>query len=208
VEVWATDLWFKPSENLRRVADAGVADGIFPVHANARALPFADAFFDAVVSIDSFPYYGTDDLYLNYIGRFLKHDGQLGIAGVGLIHELEGVVPEHLQAWWTSDLWCLHSATWWRRHWGQTGIVTIDTADTLPDGWRLWVDWLGLVAPENVTEIAALEADAGRVLGYVRVVGRRRAEVPLVDLDIGSVPMKYEERPLLRDSAGGDPTPA
>jgi SAM-dependent methyltransferase len=201
VEVWATDLWFRPSENFTRASDAGVAEGVFPVHANARALPFADAFFDAVVSIDSFPYYGTDDLYLNYIARFLTPDGQLGIAGVGLIHELEGVVPEHLHGWWTSDLWCLHSAAWWRRHWWQTRIVTIETADTLPDGWRLWVDWLRLVAPENVTEIGALEADAGRVLGYVRVVGRRRADAPLVDLDIVSVPTEYRKHPLLRDGS-------
>jgi SAM-dependent methyltransferase len=203
VEVWATDLWFRPSENLTRVRDAGVEDGVFPVHANARALPFAESFFDAVVSIDSFPYYGTDDLYLNYIARFLKQDGQLGIAGVGLAHELGGVVPEHLQAWWTSDLWCLHSATWWRRHWEQTGIVAVGTADTLPDGWRFWVDWLRLVAPENATEIGALEADAGRCLGYVRVVGRRRAGAALVDLDIVSVPTGYTRQPLLREGVDG-----
>src|SRR5580765_7714465 len=41
VEVWATDLWFSAAENLERVRDAGVADGVFPVHADARALPYA-----------------------------------------------------------------------------------------------------------------------------------------------------------------------
>jgi SAM-dependent methyltransferase len=198
VEVWATDLWFKPSENLARIRDAGVADGVFAIHASARALPFADAFFDAVVSIDSFPYYGTDDLYLNYVARFLRPEGQLGIAGAGLVHEFEAAVPERLQAWWTSDLWCLHSAGWWRRHWTRTGIVNIETCDTLPDGWRLWVDWLQLVAPENTTEIRTVEDDAGRQLGYVRVVGRRRAEAQLVDMDI-SVPAEYVKKPLLRD---------
>lgn len=65
VEVWATDLWFSASENLLRIRDAGVEDGVFPIHADARSLPFAAEFFDAVVSIDSFVYYGTDDLYLS-----------------------------------------------------------------------------------------------------------------------------------------------
>ena len=71
VQVWATDLWFSASENLRRIRDAGVEDGVFPIHADARALPFAAEFFDAVISLDSFPYYGTDDLYLSAleIGR-------------------------------------------------------------------------------------------------------------------------------------------
>src|SRR5262245_53991956 len=72
VQVWATDLWFSAAENLQRVRDAGVEDGVFPIHADARSLPFAEGFFDVIISIDSFVYYGTDDLYLNYLARFLK----------------------------------------------------------------------------------------------------------------------------------------
>src|ERR1700730_3283701 len=54
VQVWAIDLWFSASENLQRIRDASVDNGVFPMHADARALPFATEFFDAVVSIDSF----------------------------------------------------------------------------------------------------------------------------------------------------------
>ena len=198
VQVWATDLWFSASENLQRIRDAGVEDGVFPIHADARSLPFAAEFFDAIVSIDSFFYYGTDDLYLNYLARFVKPGGPVGIAGAGLMREIEGPVPEHLREWWTADLWCLHSAAWWRRHWERTGILDVEVADTLPDGWRFWLDWLKLVAPDNATEIQALEADAGRHLGYVRVVGRRRAEAQLLE-PIVSVPTQYAKKPLLRD---------
>ena len=60
--------------------------------------------------LDSFPYFGTDDLYLNYLARFVKPGGPLGIAGAGLMREIEGPPPEHLREWWTQDLWCLHSA--------------------------------------------------------------------------------------------------
>ena len=126
VQVWATDLWFSASENLQRIRDAGVEDGVFPIHADARSLPFAAEFFDAIVSIDSFFYYGTDDLYLNYLARFVKPGGPVGIAGAGLMREIEGPVPAHLREWWTADLWCLHSAAWWRRHWERTGILDID----------------------------------------------------------------------------------
>ena len=65
VEVWAADLWFSSAERLERIRDAGVEGRVFPIHADARSLPFATGFFDAIVSIDSFVYYGTDDLYLN-----------------------------------------------------------------------------------------------------------------------------------------------
>ena len=97
MQVWATDLWFSAEERSQRIRDAGVVDGgVVAIHADARALPFDLEFFDAIVSIDSFPYYGTDDLYLGYLARFVKPGGAIGIAGAGLMHEIDGAVPEHL----------------------------------------------------------------------------------------------------------------
>ena len=112
IEVWATDLWFSAAENIQRIRDAGAQDGVFPLHADARSLPFAPEFFDAIVCIDSYPYFGTDDLYLNYLAQFVKPGGPIGMAGAGLIEEIEGDVPEHLRAWWTQDFWAFHSASW------------------------------------------------------------------------------------------------
>ena len=197
VHVWATDLWFSASENLQRIRDAGVEDGVFPIHADARSLPFAAEFFDAIVSIDSFVYYGTDDLYLNYLAQFVKPGGPVGIAGAGLVREIEGDVPKHLREWWTQDLWCLHSAAWWRRHWERTGIMEIDVADTMADGWQRWLDWHRVIAADNEAEIKALEADRGSYLGYVRMVGRRRGQATLAD-HVVSVPTQYTKKPLLR----------
>jgi SAM-dependent methyltransferase len=196
-QVWATDLWFSASENLQRIRDAGVEDGVFPIHADARSMPFAAEFFDAILCIDSFPYFGTDDLYLNYLAQFVKGGGRVGIAGAGLMREVEAAPPEHLREWWTPDLWCLHSANWWRRHWDRTGIVEIEVADTMPDGWQLWLDWHKIVAPDNHLEIEALEADQGQYLGYVRLVGRRQGDVKLAD-DIETVTTQYTKVPLLR----------
>ncbi len=197
VQVWATDLWFSTSESLQRIRDAGVEDGVFPIHADARALPFATEFFDAVVSIDSFAYYGTDDLYLGYLARFVRPGGAVGIAGAGLMEEIEGPVPDHLREWWEPSVWCLHSAPWWRRHWERTGIMAVELADTMPDGWQSWLDWQRTICPDNHTEIKAVEADRGSHLGYVRLVGRRRIEAQLEE-PIVSIPAQYSKKPLLR----------
>ena len=43
VQVWAADLWFSPAENVRRVRDAGAEGGVFPLRADAKALPFAES---------------------------------------------------------------------------------------------------------------------------------------------------------------------
>ena len=75
--------------------------------------------------------------------------------------------------------------------------MDIDLADTMPDGWQVWLDWHRVIAPDNEAEIEALEADRGDYLGYVRFVGRRKAEVELPD-QIVSVPAHYTKKPLLR----------
>ncbi len=201
VQVWATDLWFSPAENRQRIADAGldVAEGVFPIHADARSLPFAADFFDAIVSIDSIPYYGTDDNYLNYLARFVKPGGLIGIAGAALLREFDGPVPDALKDWWEPNMSCLHSAGWWRRHWEKSGILDIELADSMEEGWRLWLQWQLVVAPENLAEIRAVEADQGNWLGYMRVIGRRRADAKLED-PVTTVRTTYLQRPLLRDS--------
>ena len=201
VQVWATDLWFSAAENIQRVRDAGVEDGVFPLHADAHSLPFAPEFFDAIVCIDCYPYFGTDDLYLNYLAQFVKLGGPIGIAGVGLMREMEGPVPDHLRPMWGQDFWAIHSAAWWRRHWERTGILAVEVADDMPNGWQRWLEWQHAVAPDNSVEIKAVEDDAGRYLGYVRVVGRR-AGVKLEEYcwpdTMRSIPPQYTKKPLLR----------
>jgi len=66
VKVWANDLWISAGENWECIREAGCEDLICPIHAEAHSLPYAGEFFDAIVSLDSYQYYGTDDLYLEY----------------------------------------------------------------------------------------------------------------------------------------------
>jgi len=197
VQVWSTDLWTPASENFQRIRDAGMEQHVFPIHADARSLPFAAEFFDAIISIDSYPYYGTDAFYLGTLARFLKPGGQIGIAGAGLVQEIKEELPAHLRDWWTPDLWCLHSAEWWHKHWERSEIMDIEMADTMVDGWLRWLDWHHTIAPDNHPEINALNADQGRYLGYVRMVARLRSGIKLEE-PVLSVPSHYSKNPLLR----------
>lgn len=203
VEVWATDLWIAATENWQRIRDAGLEDRVFPLHADAHSLPFAAEFFDAIIAVDCYSYFGTDDLYLNYVVQFLKPGASIGIAGAGLVQEMPTPVPDHLREFWTQDIWSLHSAAWWRRHWEHTGLVEITTADTMEDGWKLWSHWHRKSWPDNTQEITALEEDAGRHMGYVRVVGRRRDNIKLESYawpdTMRSFPQQYEKQPIARE---------
>ena len=187
LQVWAADLWIDASENFSRICAAGVEDRAFPIHAEARAMPFADGFFDAMVSVDAYHYFGTDDLYLeSHLARLVKPGGQMGIVVPGLVEELvSSEAPVHLLPYWEPAFFSLHSPGWWRRHWERSGLVTVEQADLLPDGWKLWMEsdllWSErLGKPADEAEMLAL--DRGRTLGFTRVVARRN-ERPVARLD-------------------------
>lgn len=176
VQVWANDLWIPAAENWERVREAGLEASVFPMHAEAHALPYADGFFDAVVSIDAYHYFGTDDLYIGYITRFLRSGGQIGIVSPGLTTEIDAP-PEPLRPYWPWDFASFHSADWWRRHWARTGKVQVEHAGMLPDGWRHWLRWLETCAAAGNAsgddEAQMLRIDAGRTVGFARVTARK-----------------------------------
>ena len=64
--VYAADLWSDPEDNRRFFAQMGLTDAqVLPVKADASALPFAPETFDAVVSIDSYHYFGRNPAFLD-----------------------------------------------------------------------------------------------------------------------------------------------
>ncbi|MFD9003909.1 SAM-dependent methyltransferase [Streptomyces sp. NPDC059582] len=184
VQVVAADLWVKPDDNAARIAEAGVADRVLPVLVEAHDLPFGDGTFDAIVSVDAYHYFGTDDLYLPTLTRLLKPGGRIGVVVPALREEPTGTEPpEHLKPFWEPAFWSFHSAAWWRRHWIRSGAVEVETVDRQPDGWQDWLLWSEVCAEESPSEfmagmaresVALLRADEGRALGFVRAVGRRR----------------------------------
>ena len=80
VQVWAADLWISPHDNTKRIAEAHVSDRVFPISVEAHTLPFAAGFFDAIVSVDAFHYFGTDIRYLAYLARYGRPGAQIGVA--------------------------------------------------------------------------------------------------------------------------------
>lgn len=202
LQVWACDLWTTATENQQRIIDADLGDRVFPVHADARQLPFAGDFFDAIVCIDAYNYFGTDDGYLNYLAHFLRPGGTFAFASAGLMHDFGAAVPEHLQRFWSLDCWTIHTAAWWRHHLGKTGLVDVTFADSMPDGWRLWHTWAEATGA-SAWYREMLERDAGQHLGYVGVTASRLEGVPLAEYawpsTLQSWPGGYERHPLLRD---------
>jgi cyclopropane fatty-acyl-phospholipid synthase-like methyltransferase len=196
-QVWATDLWINPDHNRRRAVEAGVADLVYPIRAEAHALPYAEGFFDAAISIDAYQYFGTDVLYLGYLSRFVRPGGLIGVVVPTLARELDEP-PEHLtrpqsngKVFWEDGCWSFRTAESWRRLWERSGSVAEVRVDTLEDGWRHWRDF------ERALEMAgrsifpsdaeALDEDRGRTIGFARAIATRNdsPQMNLYDPSIG-----------------------
>jgi SAM-dependent methyltransferase len=182
--VWAADLWMSPDGNWRRAVEAGVEDRVCPLRAEAHALPFAQGFFDAVISVDAYHYFGTDELYLAYLAGFVRPGGSIGVVVPGLARELEGGPPAHLttpqangKVFWEDECVSFKTAPWWKALWARSGRVTAVEADLLPDGWRHWRDFERALEASGKghfpSDAEAIDRDGGRTLGFVRVRGRR-----------------------------------
>jgi SAM-dependent methyltransferase len=180
-QVWATDLWIEASANLERIRAADLEDFVVPINAEAHVLPFAGGCFDAIVSVDAYHYFGTDDLYLGYMTHFLKEGAQLAMVAPGLVSEIGSKIPEELIPFWAWDFCSFHSPAWWRDHWEKTGKVHVDVADSIEDGWKDWLRFSEIKLPlatdrgkkAATDEVAMLRIDKGEHFGFSRVVATK-----------------------------------
>lgn len=185
VHVVAADLWIGPDEAAAVFAEAGVADRVTAVRAEAHALPFAQDSFDAIVSIDAFEYFGTADSYLPYLAGFVRPGGQIGMSTPGMTREIRdlGAIPEPIKKLfgWEPIAW--HTPEWWRFQWHITELVTVTSARLQEDGWQDWLLWTQAVAEHGGDKsgprrdrqeiIDLLNADRGSLLGFAMVTATK-----------------------------------
>lgn len=174
VQVWANDLWISATDNWKRICTAGVDSLVYPIHAEAHSLPYADGFFDAVVSINALQFFATGEYYItNHLAKLVKPGGQFGIVVPGIYREFEGDVPDYLTKLWSPEFYSWHSPEWWRRHWSRTGLVDVELSDTFLDGegYRIFETWEKIVGN---TENNLVQTDGGRNITFVRMVARKK----------------------------------
>jgi len=185
VQVFAADLWIEPSLNCARIEEAGVAGRVFPIEAEAHALPFARGYFDALVSIDSYHYYGTDIRYLSYAAQFVRPGGLLGVVVPGNAVDPDDQPDAQVEASpFGADYSTFRSADWWARHWRRTTGVEVTHAAMLPDGLELWKQHARAGAaftgtPVEQTPDGPLLFTDDSTMGFVRITARRTEEDPL-----------------------------
>ncbi len=180
VTVFANDLWISATENLKRFEEAGVAERVFPIHAEAHALPYAEGFFDAAISIDSYQYFGADEMYFPCTySKLVKTGGQFGIVVPGLTKEFDKGYPDTLKEHWEGEMFSFHSKHWWRHLWEKTEIVDITACYDMEEPkevWRPWAEW----AKDNLgfKDVEFLNSDTNNDIALIVMSALKQQTTP------------------------------
>lgn len=174
--VYAVDLWSDPAENQKFFEEMGLLrEQIIPVKADATALPFEKEFFDAVVSIDSYNYFGRDSQYLNKsLLPFVKSGGYIYIVIPGMKKDCHDKLPAELLLSWTPEqLEYMHDVDYWMDMVSQSNADVISISE-MESNEEVWNDWLACNNEYAINDRKAIDAGGGKYLNFIAMVLRKK----------------------------------
>jgi cyclopropane fatty-acyl-phospholipid synthase-like methyltransferase len=175
-KVYAADLWSDPAENRKFFDSMGLSDvQIVPVKADATDLPFEKEYFDAVVCVDSYNYFGRDAGYLDQkLLPFVKKGGYIYIAVPGMKKDLhQALPPELLLSWTPEQLDYIHDAAFWTHIVEQCVGAEIVEISEMESNEEVWADWLKQENEYAIGDRKTMEAGGGKYLDFVKIVLRK-----------------------------------
>jgi len=174
VTVYAVDLWISATENFERFKEQGLEERIIPIHAEAHNLPFADGFFDAVVTVDSYQYFGHEEGYLDkHLAPLLKKGGIIVVGIPGLQKEFDDGVPAEMVPYYKLE-YNFHTCAWWKELWGKSSLVGDIRCREIDCHKKAWRDWLSCDNEHAKGDIPMMEADGGKYYNTVAFSAMRK----------------------------------
>lgn len=174
--VFAADLWSDPGENMRFFEQMGLTNRqIVPLRADATALPFANGFFDAVVSTDSYNYFGRDEAYLGEkLLPLVKPGGLLYIAVPGMVRDChDHLPPELLLSWTPEQMEYMRDTRYWHGLLAKTPGLSELSVTPMESNEEVWQDWLRQENDYARGDRKSMEAGAGKCLNFIAIKMRK-----------------------------------
>lgn len=175
--VYAADLWSEPNENRRFFQEMGLSEQqIIPVKADATDLPFEKEYFDAVISTDSYNYFGRDPEYLDQkLLPFLRKGGWVYIAVPGMKKDChDHLPPELLLSWTPEQMDYMHDVDYWLHIVRQSRLAEVVCVEQMISNEEVWADWLRQENEYAIGDRKSMEAGAGNYLNFIKIILRKK----------------------------------
>lgn len=168
--VHACDLWNSVEENGARFAEHGFAGHVLPVQSDALELPFCDGYFDALVSVDSYNYFGRAEGVIDRVAACVRPGGQILLAVPGLKHPLTDADMELFGLSWSREqMEYLQTPAWWAELMGRAATVRVDAVEEMACFDAAWSAWLACDNEYARGDRAAMEAGAGALMNLIAI---------------------------------------
>lgn len=175
--VYAADLWSEPESHYPLFENFGLTrEQCIPVKADANDLPFEREFFDSVVCVDSYNYFGRDPAYLDEkLLPFVKPGGMIYAAVTGMKQDCHDNIPEVLlRSWNAEQLDYIHDAQWWRSMVSQSRDCEVVSVHEMQSNSEVWADWLKQENEYAVGDRATMEHGGLDYMNFVAIVLRKK----------------------------------
>ncbi len=175
VQVFAVDLWISATDNYKRFSMMNLEDKIIPIHADATQLPFADNYFDAVISVDAYHYFGNNETYYDaYLSKVLRQDALIAIAVPGMKYDLDQI-PVEMKPHWSEEAFAMwNSCNWWERTMSKSNNLNIKSIQEMDCFSEAWQDWLKTENSYAITDLQMLEADNSRYMNLISIIANKK----------------------------------
>ena len=176
-KVYAVDLWSNPKSNRRFFNKMNIPKNqIIPVKMDGAKLDFDYEYFDAVISTDSYNYFGRDNNYLdNKLLPYIKKGGYIYIAVPGMKKDCHNNIPKELLLSWNSEeLDYIHDINYWKNiitKSKNSGIISIYEMESNRECWQDWIECDNDYAKKDKKSI---DAGALKYLNFIGIVLRKK----------------------------------
>ena len=176
-KVYATDLWSEPGENQKFFSEMGLTEEeIIAVKADAIDLKYEKEFFNAVVSTDSYNYFGRDADYLDEkLLPFVKQGGYIYIVVPGMKKDCHENIPNELLLSWTPEqLDYIHDIEYWKNIVSKSKNSEIVSIYEMESNEECWNDWIQCDNEYAINDRKAIEAGACKYLNFIAIVLKKK----------------------------------
>ena len=169
--IFAADLWVEATDNYKFFKEQGYENRIIPLNTSAENLPFAYHYFDMIVSIDVYHYFGTDkNFFKENIKPYIKDNGLIFIAVPGIKDDYEKV-PQDLKGFISDEDFRFFKSIKYYENILKENIkeIKIEEMKCFNEAWD---SWLATDNPYAVEDIELLKADGGKFLNLIGIKGK------------------------------------
>ena len=163
VTVYAVDKSVYASETCLMLRDLGLDSQVFPIRADAAALPMPRGIADALVCVNAYHNFGMEaGFFEEKLRPILQEDAEVGFVLLG--REEKAVPPDDMNenpVFWSASEW---------KKWMESEGIEVEVCEQLSSTEQAWKEWMTIMSPD-LSEEELKKTKINPDLALIKIIG-------------------------------------